>query len=129
MRRPNIWIFAVLLSCGGCAASEDSADHPILGLRDDGTPKWAQRGSGAYEGDYGKAFYGVGVVQGVQNVALARQTADNRARGEIAALFDVYVARLMQDYQRSTGGRGGNEGNHRGAKISQRRKRRLRMSR
>jgi DNA primase large subunit len=68
----------------------------------DGTPKWVNRGSGAYDGQFGKCFYGVGVLQGVQNPGLARQTVDNRARGEIAKMFDLYIAAMMKDYQRST---------------------------
>jgi triphosphoribosyl-dephospho-CoA synthetase len=73
-----------------------------MGVNPDGTPKWVRRGSGAYDGDHGKAFYGVGLVTGIQNPALRRQTADNRARGEIAKMFDLYVAAMMKDYQRST---------------------------
>jgi hypothetical protein len=68
----------------------------------DGTPRWVNRGSGAYDGKHGKAFYGVGLVRGINNPALMRQTADNRARGEIAKLFDAYIAAMMKDYQRST---------------------------
>jgi hypothetical protein len=68
----------------------------------DGTPKWVNRGSGAYDGKYGKCFYGVGVLQGVRNPGLARQAVDNRARGEIAKMFDLYIAAMMKDYQRST---------------------------
>lgn len=97
---------AMLMGVGllnsGCATSEHSPDHPVLGTNPDGTPKWVQRGSGAYDGDHGKSLYGVGVVQGIQNISLSRQTADNRARGEIASMFDVYVAKMMKDYQRST---------------------------
>jgi hypothetical protein len=33
---------------------------------------------------------------------LARQAVDNRARGEIAKMFDTYIAAMMKDYQRST---------------------------
>lgn len=85
-----------------CATSETSPDHPIHGVNPDGTPKWVRRGSGVYDGDAGKAFYGVGLANGIRNVALLRQTADNRARGEVASMFDVYIAKMMKDYQRST---------------------------
>jgi hypothetical protein len=88
----------------GCASRipESSPKHPITGVNPDGTPKWVRRGSGAYDGDNGKAFYGVGLLAGIKNPALARQTVDNRARGEIAKMFDLYVAAMMKDYQRST---------------------------
>jgi hypothetical protein len=68
----------------------------------DGTPRWVNRGNGAYDGKHGKAFYGVGLARGIDNPALLRQTADNRARGEIAKIFDTYIAAMMKDYQRST---------------------------
>ncbi|MCC6748975.1 MAG: LPP20 family lipoprotein [Deltaproteobacteria bacterium] len=74
----------------------------IHGTAPDGTPRWVRRGSGAYDGDNGKAFYGVGIVRGIQNPSLSRQTASNRARGEVATLFDAYIAKMMKDYQRST---------------------------
>lgn len=85
----------------GCATSGGS-DHPLMGTNPDGSPRWVNRGSGAFEGEYGKAFYGVGIVQGIQSESLAKQTAANRARAEIAKIFDVYVAAMMKDYQRST---------------------------
>jgi hypothetical protein len=86
-----------LIACGGPQNA-----HPIEGTNPDGTPKWVNRGSGAYDGENGKCFYGVGVLQGIQNEGLARQTVDNRARGEVAKLFDLYIAAMMKDYQRST---------------------------
>ena len=88
----------VLAAC----ATNAGPDHPVYGVNPDGTPKWVQRGSGAYEGEHGKCFYGVGLLAGVANPALARQTVDNRARAEIAKMFDLYIAAMMKDYQRST---------------------------
>ena len=88
----------LLASCAG----NPGPDHPVHGVNPDGSPAWVNRGSGAYEGEHGKCFYGVGLLAGVQNPALARQTVDNRARGEIAKMFDLYIASMMKDYQRST---------------------------
>jgi hypothetical protein len=42
------------------------------------------------------------VLAGVQNPGLARQAVDNRARAEVAKIFDLYIAAMMKDYQRST---------------------------
>ena len=47
-------------------------------------------------------FYGVGSVSGIKNHALARNTADNRARAEITKIFETYSASLMKDYMAST---------------------------
>jgi hypothetical protein len=89
----------LLAGCGGPAAG---GPDPITGVNPDGTPRWVNRGSGAYDGKHGKAFYGVGIATGVRNPALLRQTAGNRARGEVAKIFDTYIAAMMKDYQRST---------------------------
>jgi hypothetical protein len=65
-------------------------------------PEWVLKGSGAFGGESGRVFYGVGSVSGIKNHALARTTADNRARAEIAKIFEVYSASLMKDYMAST---------------------------
>jgi hypothetical protein len=65
-------------------------------------PEWVMKGSGAFGGEKGRVFYGVGSVSGIKNHALARTTADNRARAEIAKTFEVYSASLMKDYMAST---------------------------
>ena len=92
-----------LVACFSLGCSHDPGpDHPVYGVTPEGVPRWVNKGSGAYDGEHGKAFYGVGLVKGIQNPSLSRQTADNRARGEIAKMFDVYVAAMMKDYQRST---------------------------
>ena len=85
-----------------CTPPPPGPNHPLHGVTPDGKPRWVTRGSGAFDGENGKAFYGVGIVTGIQNISLARQTCDNRARGEIAKMFDLYIAAMMKDYQRST---------------------------
>lgn len=54
-------------------------------------PEWVQKGSVKEQGDEGTLLYGVGVVSGIKNVALARSTADNRARAEVAKLVETHV--------------------------------------
>lgn len=99
MRRSLLFVAALLfVAC----SSDPGPDHPVHGVNPDGTPKWVNRGSGAYDGQYGKCFYGVGIVTGIQNIAHARQTSDDRARGEIAKMFDRYIVSMLKDYQRST---------------------------
>ena len=67
-----------------------------------GPPKWVNQGSGAYNDKDTKAFYGVGSVTGVRNEPLAWDTAENRARAEIAKTFETYTGYLMRDYAAST---------------------------
>jgi len=67
-----------------------------------GPPKWVKQGSGALNDKDGKYFYGVGAVSGVRNEPLAWDTAENRARAEIAKTFETYTGYLMRDYAAST---------------------------
>lgn len=54
-------------------------------------PEWVTMGSRLANGDGKRVVYGVGAASGIKNVALARATADNRARAEIAKTFEVEV--------------------------------------
>ena len=65
-------------------------------------PDWVIKGSGAFKDSKGKAFYGVGSATGIKNFSLQRETADNRARNDIAKVFEFYTKSLMKDYQAST---------------------------
>lgn len=67
-----------------------------------GPPKWVEKGSGVLNEKDNKAFYGVGSVVGVRNEPLAWDTAENRARAEIAKTFETYTGYLMRDYAAST---------------------------
>ena len=66
------------------------------------SPDWVNKGSGAFDGEMGKVFYGVGVASNIKNKAMLRQTADNRARAEIAKVMNTYVASLAKDYMATT---------------------------
>jgi len=68
-----------------------------------GTPGWVTRGNAAVTQDDSRIFYGVAGASGIKNPALLRSTADNRARAEIAKVFEVFSATLMHDYQDSSG--------------------------
>jgi hypothetical protein len=67
-----------------------------------GPPTWVKKGSAVMNKKDDKAFYGVGSVVGVKNEPLAWDTAENRARAEIAKSFSTYTAYLMRDYAAST---------------------------
>ena len=98
MKVKGMKILCVFLGVGilffmGCAAREPA---PPAG------PAWVNKGSGAFDMDKGKVFYGVGVASGIKNRALLISTADNRARAEIAKILETYVAVLAKDYMAST---------------------------
>jgi len=84
-------VLLVLMS--GC-----SGKHKLVS----GAPDWVNRGSGAFKDGESRQFYGVGVVTGVPSRTLARQTADQRARADIARQFDTFVSNLFRDYLAST---------------------------
>lgn len=91
---------AVFLMIYGCAAESNLVKNtPVQSL---GGPEWIMKGSGAFGGDKGKAFYGVASASNIQNLSLLRTTADNRARNEVAKVFQIYTASLMKDYAAST---------------------------
>ncbi|NKE69603.1 hypothetical protein MNODULE_02420 [Nitrospiraceae bacterium HYJII51-Mn-bac16s-1-B09] len=79
----------LLASCAGHKAKHEE-------------PDWVQKGNGAFLDNDQKAFYGVGAVTGVKNKPLAKTAADNRARAEVAKVFETYSASLMRDYAAST---------------------------
>jgi len=98
MKRKAVKGLCVLVAMGifffmGCAAKQPAAPAG---------PAWVNKGSGAFDVDKGKVFYGVGIASGIKNRALLRSTADNRARAEIAKILETYVAVLAKDYMAST---------------------------
>ena len=90
----------LVVSAGACAGKSETAAKPAA----NNGPAWVDGGSGAFTGDANKGhvLHGVGSSSGIRNAALARTTADNRARAEIAKIFEVYSASLMKDYMAST---------------------------
>jgi len=96
----RLLVLVSLLAMGlivGCASEKQQVSS-----RAAAQPAWVTQGSGAFSGEMGKAFYGVGSAWGMKNPSLLRSTADNRARAEIARIFKTYTASLMKDYSAST---------------------------
>ncbi len=71
-------------------------------LKDAKAPDWVIKGGGAKEDSNGKAFYGVGTASGIKNFSLQRTASDDRARNDIAKVFEFYTKSLTKDYQAST---------------------------
>jgi len=92
-------LFLSFLGCAG-AKKEAVVAPPVPPASAE--PEWVRKGAGAFLNKGDKAFYGIGSVSGVMNKSLARTTADNRARAEIAKVFETYSASLMRDYAAST---------------------------
>jgi len=81
-----------------CASKRPTAAGPSL--LPHGAPDWVYRGGGPCD-EGGRGFCGVGAVQGVRNVALARDAAAARARADLAASVRTFIDQLLQDYQAS----------------------------
>ena len=99
-------IVSIMLLVIGCAGKSKQVAQESLPqdttAEKSSRPEWVTKGSGAFKGEDGKAFFGVASVWGITNPSLARTTADNRARAEIAKIFKTYTAALMKDFQAST---------------------------
>src|SRR5947199_7565903 len=65
-------------------------------------PQWVGKSGGYMNEKDAKAFYGVGAVMGIRNEPLGKETADNRARADLAKYMDTYTSYLMRDYAAST---------------------------
>jgi hypothetical protein len=88
---------AALVACGG----GNKPDQSNQMLHAD-APNWVNKGSGAFNGEKGRVFYGIGISGGIRNPALRRQDADSKARADIAATLNTYVTRLTKSYSAST---------------------------
>ena len=76
--------------------------EPPKALSEYKPPTWVLKGGGAYTDSQGKSFYGVGSATGIKNYSLQRMVADDRARGDLAKVFDFYINTLSKDYQAHT---------------------------
>lgn len=71
-------------------------------LKDANAPDWVIKGGGAFEDSNGRAFYGVGSAGGIKNHSLQRMAADDRARADLAKVFEFYTKYLSKNYLAST---------------------------
>lgn len=92
-----IFSISILTGCSGGKAVVETSSTP---------PEWVIRGSRAFNEGGQNLFYGVGAVTGIRNKPLAITAAENRARAEIAKIFETYTASLMKDYASSVTGGG-----------------------
>ena len=96
-----IMIFTMLILGTACTGVQTIPDTPKA-LADYDAPEWVLRGGGAFTDKNGKAFYGVGSATGIRNYSLQRTVADDRARGDLAKVFEFYMTSLTKDYAAHT---------------------------
>ena len=92
---------SLILLLGACSTIP-TIPEPPKALVEYKPPAWVLVGGGAFTDEKGKAFYGVGSATGIKNFSLQRQVADDRARADLAKVFDYYVETLTKDYQAHT---------------------------
>jgi len=97
----HLLLVGLLVLFGACT-SIPQIPEPPKALVDYKAPKWVLIGGGAFSDDEGKAFFGVGSATGIKNYSLQRQIADDRARADLAKVFEYYVETLTKDYQAHT---------------------------
>ena len=97
----HLLLVGLIFLFGACSSIPQIPDAPKA-LSEYKAPKWALIGGGAFTDDKGKAFYGVGSATGIKNYSLQRQVADDRARADLAKVFEFYVETLTKDYQAHT---------------------------
>ena len=74
-------------------------ENSVSGAKNE--PAWVTKCAGAFP-DAGKdAFYGCGSATGISNPSLQMQTADERARADLAKTLDTYVANFFKDFMSS----------------------------
>lgn len=95
-----VLLLAGLFLIGGCVGTQQmTKTTPIQDLD---APEWVVKGSGAFEAEKGRVFYGVSSAFGIKNPPLLRTASENRSRNELAKVLEFYNASIMKDYMAST---------------------------
>ena len=97
----SLIMVSLILLLGACGTIP-TIPEPPKALTEYEPPKWVISGGGAFTDKEGKAFYGVGSATGIKNFSLQRQIADDRARADLAKVFEFYTQSLTKDYQAHT---------------------------
>lgn len=80
----------VVFTLGSCASGPK--------VRAPERPAWVDQGAGAYPGDQGECWYGVGIAAKSINPAMRRTKADHRARVDISRAVSSYVTGMIKDF-------------------------------
>lgn len=97
MKRTTIFLLLAMFTVAGCGGSSPKVETPTSDR-----PDWIDMGSGAFPGDVGSAFYGVGLAEAKTHPTLSsrRTAADLSARAELARSFKTKIDELLKAYER-----------------------------
>ena len=97
MKKTTIFLLLTMFIAAGCAGSSPKVEKPTSNR-----PDWIDMGSGAFPGDAGSAFYGVGLAEANTHPTLSsrRTAADLNARAELARSFKTKIDELLKAYER-----------------------------
>ncbi len=91
----TVCIVSLLAACGSRTIESD------LGIK--GAPDWVNQGSQALNDKGGRLFHGIGSAPEMNDDALQKAAADNRARAELASILSSYMDVVIQDYTATAG--------------------------
>lgn len=96
---PPLATALLLMLCGTVVGCGVRRQGPLVVESDVQYPAWVLGGTGVHASGGQRTLIGVGQIDGMRNVALARATADNRARAELARVLEAYFAALLADVE------------------------------
>jgi hypothetical protein len=86
-------IVSVLLFVGCSTKTMVESDLNI-----DGAPDWVNEGNQMLVDEDGRLFHGIGSAPAMGDHSLQKNTADDRARAEVARIFSSYLTVASKDY-------------------------------
>ncbi|PIR00339.1 MAG: hypothetical protein COV66_07605 [Nitrospinae bacterium CG11_big_fil_rev_8_21_14_0_20_45_15] len=96
----SYWVLlSIMVALSACTSTPDPKR---VTMEDYNPPEWVTKGAGAFSDSNGKAFYGIGSATGIKNYSLQRTAADDRARNDLAKVFEFWTKSLTKDYQAHT---------------------------
>ena len=94
----GILIVSALLFAGCSSKTVVESDLNI-----DGAPDWVNEGNQMLNDEDGRLFHGIGSAPPMGDHSLQKNTADDRARAEVARVFSSYLTVASKDYSAAAG--------------------------
>lgn len=95
-------VFIGILASTLFACSSRTVVESDLGIK--GAPDWVNEGKQALKDGKDRKFHGIGSAPAMNDDSLQKSTADNRARAELAQVFNSFMDVLASDYSAAAAG-------------------------